>query len=412
MQGKPSMHHELAATVMARCDELAAISAERHGLTRPAYTPALRAAHTLVTGWMRSAGMTVYEDAAGNLVGSYPANRSAARTLIIGSHLDTVRDAGRYDGTLGVLVAIAAIEALQRQELRMAYGIDVVAFADEEGLRFGHSFTGSLALTGRLTPEVLQINDADGVSLAEALHAFGGDPEMLAQDARRADDLVGYLEIHIEQGPLLEAQDLPLGVVSAIAGASHCQLTFSGTAGHAGTVPMELRHDALAGAAQFALAVETIARTTPDLVATVGELTPHPGASNVIAGQATLSLDVRHQDDDMRAQALHELQSRAAAIAQSRGLHLTWEDRQQWATVRMSPHFREQLRQAVQAVGYTPIELPSGAGHDAGILAEFTQAGMLFVRCQGGISHHPSEAVAVEDVAAALKVVEQFLMQV
>lgn len=403
------MHHELATTVMARCDELASLSSEAHCLTRPAYTPALRAAHDRVSDWMRTAGMTVYEDAAGNLVGSYPANRSAARTLIIGSHLDTVRDAGRYDGTLGILVAIAALETLHRQDRRLAAAIDVVAFANEEGLRFDPSFTGSLALTGQLPDEALQRQDRAGVSLAAALREFGGDPEHLAQDARRADDLVGYVEVHIEQGPQLEALGQPLGLVTAIAGTTRAQLSLSGTAGHAGTVPMHLRHDALCGAAQFILAAEKIAQTTPGLVATVGQLALHPDASNVIPGRVSLSLDLRHQDDDLRMQALSELQDRALTLANQRGLQLTWEELQNCPAVTLTSEFCERLHQAIEAAGHTPVALASGARHDAAVLANFTNTAMLFVRCRGGISHHPSEMVAVEDVAAALATLGYFL---
>lgn len=398
------MHDELAALVMARCDELATISAEAGQLTRPAYTAALREAQDRVADWMRAAGMTVYEDAVGNLVGSYPADRSAARTLLLGSHLDTVRDAGRYDGVLGVLVGIAAVEALRRQGRRLACALEVIAFADEEGLRFGCSYTGSLALVGHLEAEALARRDADGVSLGAAISAFGGDPELIAQDVRRPADLLGYLELHIEQGPLLEARGQPLGLVTAIAGATRASLSLSGAAGHAGTVPMDLRRDALCGAAELILATEALARATPGLVATIGQVALSPGASNVIPAAVTLSLDLRHQDDGVRLAALAELQARAASIVATRGLSLAWEELQSRAAVAMAPALRERLARALSAAGYPPLELASGAGHDAAVLAIHTDAAMLFVRCRGGISHNPAEAVEQADVAAALAV--------
>ncbi|PDW05010.1 hypothetical protein CJ255_01105 [Candidatus Viridilinea mediisalina] len=392
---------------MARCDELATLSCDAHTLTRPAYMPAMRAAHNRVSSWMRAAGMTVYEDAAGNLVGSYPANRSAARTLIIGAHLDTVRDAGRYNGSLGLLVAIAAVEALHRQERRLAAAIDVVAFANTEGLRFAPACTGSLALTGQLPKDALYAQDETGVSLEAAIREFGGDPEHLAQDARRPEDLLGYLEVQI--GPTLEAQGQPLGLVTAIAGATHAQLTLRGTAGHAGALPMNLRHDALAGAAQLILAAEKIAQTTPGLVATIGQLALHPNAHNVIPGQVRLSLDLRHPDDDLRLQALNDLQERAMALAQQRGLQLTWEEVQSHPACTLTPTFCARLQQAIESAGCTPVALTSGTLHDAAILATFTNSAMLLVPSRSGLSHQPSEAVAPEAVAAAIAAVGRFL---
>ncbi len=393
---------ELAATVLARCATLGAISEEEGRLTRPSYTPALRHAHTLVGAWMAEAGMLVYEDAAGNLVGSYPADRSAAQTLIIGSHLDTVRDAGRYDGILGVMVGIAAVEALHRQGRRLPFAVEVIAFADEEGLRFGASFLGSRALAGTFDPALLALRDAEGVTLAEAMLAFGADPELIPRDARRPADLLAYLEVHIEQGPRLEARGLPLGVVSAVAGANRLTVSLLGTAGHAGTVPMDLRRDALCAAAEIILAAEGVARATPGLVATVGQISALPGAGNVIPGAATLSLDVRHQDDGARRQALAELRARAQSAAASRGVSLVWDEPEGRPAVPLSPGLRERIALAIAAAGYAPFELPSGAGHDAAIMAGIVESAMLFVRCKGGISHNPAEAVEAADVAAAL----------
>ncbi|MFV9505896.1 MAG: allantoate amidohydrolase [Oscillochloridaceae bacterium umkhey_bin13] len=396
------MNRDLAALVLERCDQLATCSAEADRITRPSYSSALRQAHALMSTWMRAAGMTVYEDAVGNLIGSYPADRSAACSLVIGSHLDSVRDAGRYDGPLGVLIGVAAVEALQRQGRRLPFALEVVAFADEEGLRFGAACLGSHAFSGRFDPAVLARRDASGITLAEAISAFGGDPDLITQDARRTSDLLGYLEVHIEQGPQLEAHNLALGIVSAITGMCRVALTFTGMAGHAGTVPMNLRHDALCAAAAFTLAAEDLARTIPGLVATVGQLTVAPGASNVIPGLVNLSLDLRHQDDATCQAALVTLHERAHALAAERGVSLVWDLIHQADAVPMAEPMRERLARAVTALGITPLELPSGAGHDAALLATITPAAMLFVRCKDGISHNPAEAVTLDDVAAAI----------
>lgn len=394
--------HELAARIMARCDALGSLSEEAGRLTRPAFTPALRQANDLVASWMRQSGMQVHEDAIGNLVGRYAAARPDARVLLLGSHLDSVRDAGRYDGPLGVLVGLAAVERLHRDERRLPFAVEVVAFADEEGLRFGASYLGSQVMAGSFNPALLETRDGDGVRLLEAIQAFGGNPARLLEGARLPDTLLAYCEVHIEQGPLLEARGQPLGVVSAIAGATRATLQFAGTAGHAGTVPMELRQDALCAAAELVLAAERLARATPGLVATVGQLAVAPGASNVIPGAVTLSLDMRHQDDGVRAAGVAALRASADQIAQRRGVTLHWHELQASAAVPMDAGLRARLKRAVLAAGYEPAELPSGAGHDAAMMARVAPTAMLFVRCHGGISHNPAEAVESADVAAAL----------
>jgi allantoate deiminase len=399
----------LAAQVLERCAVLGAISEEEGRLTRRSYTPALRRANDQAAAWMRAAGMEVREDAAGSLVGHYPADRSAARTLLIGSHLDSVRDAGRYDGPLGVLVGVAAVESLHRAGRRLPFAVEVVAWADEEGLRFGASYLGSMAAAGCFDQSLLELKDQDGVALAEAMAAFGGDPQLIAQDARRPADLLAYLEVHIEQGPQLEARDLPLAVVTAIQGSTRAALRLAGTAGHAGTVPMELRRDALCAAAEIVLAAEAAARATPGLVATVGQIAALPGAGNVIPGAAALSLDIRHPEDATRLAAVAALHARAEAIAAARSVDLTWDELQSSAAVPMAPALRERLARAIAAAGHTPCELASGAGHDAAILARVADAAMLFVRCAGGISHNPAESVALPDVAAAIAAVCAFL---
>jgi allantoate deiminase len=403
------MEAELAAEVMRRCALLGPISAEDQRLTRPSLTPAMRLVHTHVAGWMQAAGMQVHEDPIGNLIGRYAADRPNARTLLIGSHLDTVRDAGRYDGVLGVLAGIAAVTRLHRTGRRLPIALEVIAFTDEEGLRFGSALLGSRALIGKLDPALLEVTDAAGTTLGDALAAFGGDPGRIAAAARPLHDLIGYCEVHIEQGPQLEAKGLPVGVVSAITGITRTGVTFHGVAGHAGTVPMALRNDALCAAAAFILAAETVARNTNGLVITVGQLDLAPGASNVIPARVSLSIDLRHQDDRIRLEAAMLLREKAAALARLRGVEVVWEDVQEIDAVPMDRTLRSRLSAAVAACGIEPLELPSGAGHDAMVLGLVVPAVMLFVRCAGGISHAPAESVTEADVAASIAVLSEFV---
>ena len=392
-----------AATVLRRCDELAAFSEEEGRLTRRFATPALRQAGEAVRAWMETAGMTVRRDAIGNLIGRL--GESHPRTMLLGSHLDTVTDAGRYDGTLGVLVAIACLERLRDQRRSLPYAVEVVAFADEEGARYGTSYLGSRAFVGRFDEGWLERRDADGVTMRTAL---GGSPPDIAGCRRDPADLMGYYEVHIEQGPTLESEGISLGVVTAIAGQTGASVTFSGVAGHAGTVAMSLRRDALTAAAEWILAAETLARETDGLVATVGRLALDPGVGNVIPGQATLSLDLRHAEDAVRIEAGATLRRRAEAIAASRQLGLEWRSHET-AAVNLSPELSARLAEAVAANGQPVLRLPSGAGHDAAIVSTIAPAAMLFVRCAGGVSHNPAESVTVQDVAAAIDATTSFL---
>ncbi|HEU5327516.1 MAG TPA: allantoate amidohydrolase [Thermomicrobiales bacterium] len=401
---------EMAREVLARCDVLGGISEEAGCLTRRFATPALRAAQEQVAGWMRAAGLSVRWDNVGNLRGRYEGDRSDAPALLLGSHLDTVRDAGKYDGVLGVLVALAAVERLHARGERLPYAVEIAAFADEEGLRYGTAYLGSRALAGAFDPALLDLADTDGVTMGDAIRAAGGDPSALAADRRDPASLLGYCEVHIEQGPALEHHDLPVGVVTAITGISHVTLTFTGVAGHAGTVAMDLRRDALCAAAECMVAIETLACATPGLVATVGQIAVHPGASNVIPATATISLDIRHAGDTTRAAAVATLRQTIAAIAARRQVALAWEATLDSPAVTCDTRLADLLADAVTATtGHPAHHLPSGAGHDAAILATITPAAMLFVRCQGGISHNPAEAVAAADVAVALDVLDRFL---
>lgn len=393
-----------ARTVMERCDALAACTEEPGAITRPFATDAMRRAQAQVGEWMSGAGMTVHRDNVGNLRGRYAGSGEA--TLLLGSHLDSVRDAGKYDGPLGVLVAIAAVERLHAEHRRLPFSIDVLAFADEEGLRFGSTYLGSRAIAGPFDPHDLERTDAAGVRMADAIRAFGGDPDKIVEDRWSGGDLLGYVEIHIEQGPVLEALGRPVGVVSGIAGQDRLRIAFAGEPGHAGTVPMDRRRDALVVASMFVVAVEQEAKLRDGLVATVGQLEVHPGASNVIPGRVELSLDVRHADDATRLEAVQRMLKDAHTLAEGRGMKVEVKHVSENSAVKCSPRLVSRLS---QAAGDPAPLLTSGAGHDAVVMSTLTDAGMLFVRCKGGVSHNPAEAVTAEDVGVAIDVLGRFL---
>ncbi|MHB8611912.1 MAG: allantoate amidohydrolase [Candidatus Dormibacteraceae bacterium] len=398
-----------AAEVMHRCDVLGSISEEPDRLTRPFASDAMRRAHEHVASWMREAGMEARADNIGNLRGRYHAATDRTPTLLLGSHLDSVRDAGKYDGPLGVLVAIAAVRALHEGGRRLPFAIEVIAFADEEGWRYGTTYLGSRSLAGSFDLADLDRTDAAGVRMAEAIRAFGGDPERVEEDRWNAGELIGYCEVHIEQGPVLEARGLPVGVVSAIAGQSRYHLRFRGAASHAGTTPMNHRKDALVAASAFVQAVEDYASAKAGLVATVGQLTVEPGAANVVPGEVSLSLDVRHADDAERLVATERLIGAAGEIAKNRSIGLTTGQISDNLTVPCSPRLSKLLTQAIEGLGHPVTWLASGAGHDAVVMAGLTEIAMLFVRCKGGVSHSPAESVAEADVADAIDTLGGFL---
>ncbi len=389
--------------VLERCDVLARCSEEPGRLTRRFATPAAAEARELVAGWMREAGLEPRCDAVGNLIGR---RDGPGRTLLLGSHLDSVRDAGRYDGALGVLLAIAAAERVRDRPLPFA--LEVVGFADEEGVRYGTAFLGSAVPAGRFEAEWLERRDADGVVMADAIRGWGGDPGAVAGPGRA--DLLAYCEVHIEQGPVLDDAGLAVGVVEAIAGQSRASVTFTGAAAHSGTTPMAARRDALAAAADWIGAVEAAGRGTAGLVATVGELAVEPGAANVVPGRAVASLDVRHADDGTREAGVRALRERAAAAGATRGVEVAWESVQTARAIRCDPDLTDHLAGIAAAVtGARVPRLASGAGHDAVMLSAVAPVAMLFVRCERGISHHPAEAVRAEDVAVALDVMTRLL---
>ena len=396
-----------AVAVLRRCDELAAFTEEEGRLTRRFATSALWQAGETVRTWMEAAGMEVRRDAIGNLIGRLGGGER--RTLLIGSHLDTVRDAGRYDGVLGVLVAIGCLERLRDQGRSLTYAVEVLAFADEEGVRYGTGYLGSSVVAGRFDSADLERRDSGGVTLSEAVRAFGGDPDGLAGARREPADLIGYYEVHIEQGPVLEGDGVPLGVVNAIAGQTGGRIVFAGEAGHAGTVPMALRRDALGAAAEFVTGVEVVARERDGVVATVGSVEVEPGVRNVIPGRVVLSLDVRHASDPVRESVLARLRELAGAIAEARGVEFEWQVGNGTRAVDTSAALADKVAEAVAASGHPVVRLASGAGHDAVMLSTIAPIAMLFVRCAGGVSHNPAESVTVEDVAAAIEATTRFL---
>lgn len=393
-----------AARVMARCDALAQLSESTEGLTRVYLSSEHLQANALVAQWMQQAGMNTWQDAVGNICGRYEAAQPGAQALLLGSHLDTVRNAGRYDGMLGVLAAIEVVDALNRAGLRGAQAIEIIGFADEEGTRFNIALLGSRGLTGSWPASWLACEDAQGVSVAQALALAGLSADAIFAAQRPAADFSAYLELHIEQGPVLEQEDLALGVVSAINGAHRLHARFTGEAGHAGTVPMRHRRDALAAAAEWLLFIEqTTQAFAPDIVATVGTLQCEPGAVNVIPGAVSLTLDIRSPQDEARDALLQRLLAQAEVIATRRGVSFSHEIFYTIAATPCDEALRAQLSDAVREVQGRTMLLPSGAGHDAIAIAERWPSAMLFVRCAGGISHHPAESVTEDDVAQALR---------
>jgi allantoate deiminase len=360
----------------------------------------MRDCHQEITKWLTAVGADVTVDAAGNLRGLYAAAQSTAPRLLLGSHLDTVPNAGAYDGVLGVVVAVALLEALEGR--RLPFGIEVVGFSEEEGVRFGTPFIGSRALAGRLDEELLNRQDANGISIRAAIESFGLNPAEILRAALR-DDTLAYLEFHIEQGPVLESLGRRLGVVEAIVGQTRMEFVFLGHANHAGTTPMHLRHDAIAAAADWIVAVERAAHSHEGLVATVGQIEAKPGAINVIPGEARVTLDLRHKSDDVCTGVTELLVRLAEEIAGRRGLSLRRNVLLSQRAVAMDPFLVDQIEQAIRSVGCAPHRMVSGAGHDAMILAEKVPAAMIFLRTPGGISHDPAESVEIEDVAKALE---------
>ncbi|MER2263909.1 allantoate amidohydrolase [Methylobacterium oxalidis] len=393
-----------AAGIQERLDALAAISAEPGAITRVYLSPEQARANALVMGWMREAGMSARLDAAGNVVGRVEGPEPGGPAFVIGSHLDTVRDAGRYDGPLGVLTGIACVAAWLRTDGKPPFAVEVVGFGDEEGTRFQSTLIGSRAFAGTFDSALLALTDADGIGLGAALTAFGLDPARIGEAARASRDVLGYLELHIEQGPMLEQAGLPVGAVTAISGATRLAVTLTGEAGHAGTVAMAGRRDALAGAAECVLAVEARCRDEADLVGTVGGIAAYPNAVNVISGEARFTLDLRAPDDARRRAALADIEAAWGAIVRRRGLDLAVRRTHDAQAVPCDPALTALVEAAIVQEGYRALRLPSGAGHDGMAIAAIAPIAMIFVRCRGGISHSPAEFAGPTDIEAGARV--------
>jgi allantoate deiminase len=402
----------LGDSIIRRIDQLAAISETEGEITRVFLSKELRAAAELIASWMRDAGMDVRTDAIGNVIGRYEGPAAGGPALLVGSHFDTVRNAGRWDGPLGVVAAIACVAELNRRGKRLAFAIEVVAFSDEEGTRFGATLLGSRALAGTFDSAVLDMRDGGGVSMREAMLGFGLDPDRISDAARTRDDHFAYLEMHIEQGPVLEAEDLPVGVVTAIGGATRLSITLEGMAGHAGTVPMAMRRDALTGAAECIAAIERQCRDDAGLLGTVGTIRVSPGAGNVIPGQAVFSIDMRSASDQHRKGGVAAAVKTIERIAKARNLTLKVDVTHEGQAAPCADWLQAQIAAAITRRGYRARAMLSGAGHDGMAIAAIADIGMIFVRCRGGISHHPDEHVADADVATSaavlLDVIENF----
>ncbi len=407
------MHYELfaqpfAKELEARLLDLARVSEAPGELTRQFLTQEHRHAIDLVSSWMREAGLDVHLDAAANLVGRLQGKNAELPALVLGSHIETVRDGGLYDGALGIVLPILCLQELAAQGWRAARSVEVVAFGDEEGTRFQSTYLGSRAMSGTLDLALLDTADRDGKTMRQAFEAFGTDPGSLASAARAPADVAAYLEVHIEQGPVLEAEELPVGVVTSIAGATRMLISVDGEAGHAGTVPMDLRRDAMGGAAEVVVGIESICQGGA-LVGTVGQLTALPGAVNVIPGKVEFSVDVRAEADRVRQEAVEAIDALCTRVCARRGLGYAITTTHAAGSVNCDGDLSDALAEAVAVTGLSVRRLPSGAGHDAAAMAAICPVAMLFVRCKGGISHHPDEYMSPQDGAVAAAVVARFI---
>lgn len=390
--------------VIDRCEALARISDTPDGISRLYLSPAYRDGLRLVEQWMQAAGMSTWVDAVGNQWGRLAADDPDAPVLILGSHLDTIPNAGKFDGILGVVCAIEAVARLHSSGKTMPFHIEVVGFGDEEGVRFAASMLGCRAVCGQWREEWPALLDADGISLREALITQGRDPVAIPSASRAKDRLLGYWEVHMEQGPVLENESLPVGIVSAIAGAQRYKITIQGEAGHAGTVPMNLRKDALAAAAELVLAVEKLGGAH-DVVATVGRLQVYPGAVNVIPARVECTLDIRSTNDALLDEVMRQINAESAQISDRRTVSIDWQNYHSAPARQCATRFRQMFEHAINQIGLPVRTLPSGAGHDAMLMADITEMAMLFVRCKGGISHNPGEFVSAEDAEIAVDIV-------
>ena len=395
-----------------RLSELAKIGRfEGGGLTRLSFTEEERAAKDLVASYMREAGLAVREDAAGNLIGRREGRMEDAPTVLTGSHLDSVRNGGDFDGPLGVLGAVEALQTMDERGVETELPVEVVAFTDEEGARFSFGMIGSRATAGTLVPEHLASEDENGLSIAEAMRAAGLDPGRVDEAARERGSVYAYVELHIEQGRILESKNLSVGVVTGIAGPAWLRFTIVGEAAHAGTTPMNLRRDALAATAVVIGSIEREAGRTGTSVGTVGELDLSPGGINIIPGQVTFSLDLRDIDEGVRNEVEARIMHEAALLCEKRGVELETKTLQRLPPAPCSALVRDAAREACKTLGFESFGLASGAGHDGMHLTELCPVGMIFVRSKGGLSHNPAEYSSKDDCAAGAEVLYRTLLQ-
>lgn len=399
-----------AEKIMGRINELALISEDATGITRTFGTKAFIEGSKKVQLWMQQAGLETHIDNIGNVRGRLLSNKAQAKIFVIASHIDTVVDAGKFDGPLGVLMGLDLIEQLVQTKAALPFNIELIAFCDEEGVRFHTTYLGSKVVAGPFDESLLQKKDEAGVSLQEAIQLMGGDIKKLKNDAIAKDDWLGYFEIHIEQGPVLYERDIPVAVVTGIAGQNRAEITFKGMAGHAGTVPMDMRKDAVCCAAEFILETEKFALANKDkIVATVGKLNIPNSASNVIPGEVICSLDLRSAVEEQLSTAYQTLQNIFKEVSDKRKITFDWNLIQTSKPVACNEELNKSLAESITASGYELVELFSGAGHDAVAISKLAPVSMMFVKCFKGISHNPLEDVEIKDIAAAIKVAGNFL---
>jgi allantoate deiminase len=396
--------------IMDRINELAAISEDDTCVTRTYGTKEFIIGRDKVEQWMKQAGLQTSVDTIGNIRGRLISKNPGAKTFVIASHIDTIINAGRFDGPMGVLMGLDLVEKIIESKKELPFHIELIGFCDEEGCRFHTTYLGSKAVAGSFDVSLLDVKDAAGVSLREVIHQNGADSNKLAEDEIAKNDWLGYYEIHIEQGPVLYEKNIPVGIVTAIAGQRRASIVFRGEAGHAGTVPMDMRRDALACAAEFILEVERFTLVNKNkLVSTIGKLHIPHSATNVIPGEVTVSLDTRSADENILASSYEQLKQVAEEIAVKRNITISWELIQQTKPVACEKTMNKLLARSIEDAGYEVLELVSGAGHDAVPISAVSPVAMLFVRCYKGISHNPLEEVELKDMAAALKVSDNFI---
>lgn len=394
----------VAARVAQRCDLLALRSDRTDCLTRLFCSPAMKLAHEDLSNWMTDAGLVPHLDALGNLIGKPPTDDPTRPVLLIGSHLDTVINAGKFDGMLGVLLGLGVVEAIQKLDIQLPFDIHVIAFSEEEGVRYSLPFIGSAGIAGIFDPADLNRLDAEGISMAEALVNFGCNPQEYESVSYAHRPMIGFMEAHLEQAVRLHETNQPVAAVAAIAGQTRASIFLEGVSGHAGTVPHDRRSDALAAAAKLILDIEELGQTTRGLFATVGSITSHPNLSNVISNLTELSLDLRHAQNEVREYSLKTIELMIMELKKTRNVSGRITSRRDSPAVPMDGVLTKHLQSAITANGGATDMLVSGAGHDAMIIAGLAPTSMLFVRCKDGISHHPDEFVSPEDIAVALDV--------